>query len=404
MSVLSSGTQSSAKSGHTRNTFGVVLQIETAEKIDGKLVITGIALNDIPEKGKNAKISVVFRDNLADRAEGNLLKANGKKSLETPTSAKGAMITLDHCYFDTKAEGDIPVVNSRWLNTLSSVRNNDGDRAFLEGIVAFSPRVMFRNPDFRTGELEPENITIPTNTSTIKVRVDTGHGKAEHVLTREAALEKLSRATAKPRVLLDTLQPAMAVKVACESSLNAALQTALSTGPNASAVIRLFDGEDVRVRRVTGRMKQEGEVYKADADAAIAELWSSNVLGGVNNDDFRSFLSHPEVTAEVIPGYRFNYAGDPTKDDNSAYSVVQSLKTGKTLGEQVIFGDNADNLASVLVPGLDRGPSPGGEYAGFSPIRAMGDRSGTYTLLNLPTAVQNPGKALEEKAANAPAP
>lgn len=53
-------------------------------------------------------------------------------------------------------------------------------------------------------------------------------------------------------------------------------------------------------------------------------------------EDLFTEPANGNVTVEAIAGYQMTYAGDPTKDDNSAYKLVDELRNG---GYRSIWND-----------------------------------------------------------------
>lgn len=395
------------KAARTPNTFGAILRVATATELEGGLLrLTGTIQNDVPDHGTGLQVAVVFRGDDAPRALTNFIKGAGtKKALATPDAAEGSTVSLESCYLTEEKHEGLPVVSSRWVNTIISSFARDHDkRSTLEAVYATSPKVAFKNPDFRPGAEEPELITVPVAQEKFTARVATEHGTFTREFDRSWAIEKLKRLdkSDKPQVFIDTVEPGESVAIASREELERVLTQQLSRGTRALAMLRVSDGDEIVDRLVYGSYKNEGGNYMPDPERTIKDLLENNIFRGVPNDSLFQGLENGTLTVESIPGYRLNYAGNPTVDDNAAFKMVQDLAAGKTTRYEVMFGKDGPNYASVLLPGIDRD----GSIAGFSPMNVIADRPGRVLAAELVTPVINPlaPKAVAEEPAEAPAP
>lgn len=367
------------------NTFGVVLSVKTAAEENGGLKLTGVVLNTSSALQANEEVTVVFRGDNAGKSITNFKKGGGKLDPKNTAASEGTFLTLEGCYvMPDEKDGDRRVISSRWLNTLASSSKKDQDnRSFIDGVLATAPRITFRNPDVKPGE--PERITLPVNAKTITGRVKTDHGTFDKEFTREWAIEKLKAlpASEKSRVTIDMIEPAESVEVKDRASLEAALRGMLSRGTQALAMLRVTDGEDVVTRAVYVPFKQEGDEYLPDVDKAMEDLFKNNIFKGVPNDDLIAGLTSGNVKVEAIPGYRMAWAGDTTKDDNSAYKLVEDTKAGRVQRYELMFGAEANRFAKVILPGMARSE----KIDGFSPINLLADEAGTYLATEFSTPV-----------------
>ncbi|POZ80287.1 hypothetical protein [Burkholderia contaminans] len=80
------------------------------------------------------------------------------------------------------------------------------------------------------------------------------------------------------------------------------------------------------------------------------------------------------IKVEAVPGYRLSYAGDPTKDDNASYKLIDDVKKGRNIHYQQVFGKEAQGYASVILPGIARNDS----ISGFSPINILAGDPGVF--------------------------
>lgn len=405
------GSKSTAR---TPNTFGVVMVVKTAVEKDGHLLLTGVAETDVPGHGRGAEIAVSFRGDDATRAVNNFVKGAGsRRALAQPDAAAGTVLTLESCYLTENERDGLPEVSSRWLNTLrSSFNNNHSDRNFVENVFAGAPRVSFANPRYHVGSEEPKRIDVPVGAATFHAFVEDEDGR---VFRREFdagfAVERLRELPkdSKPQVYIDIVSPTEAVQVRTEEELRAALAKAFSAGTRAGAVLRVSDGELAFARLDLTEFKQQNGNYEPDAAAAVARLLDNKEKGLFRNIKVDSLLDHMqrgEWTVEVIPAYRLNYSGDPTRDDNAAFKLIQDVLAGRTTRYEVMFGKKDDAFASVLLPGISHADG----LAGFTPINVIADRPQRFTLNEMPTSVVDPrtfkAKAPQEaeELATAPAP
>lgn len=390
MAILKSMAAKTEKPKSKFDAVGVILQVATAEKKEAGLVLTGRVLNTNSKVQEGQDVVVEFRGD-AERQITNFIKGNGKKALETPTSAATSVLSLEGCYFTDKPESDKPVLSARWLNTIISHQKkaDHADRSFYEGSLASAPRVSFANPDPQPGE--PARITLPANASgagKVTLNVKTEQGTFPKEFPTAWAIEKLKNAD-KPQVTINTFDPHQAVAVKNEAELRAALQEQLATGTKAITMLRVTDGDDVLSRNVFVPFKIEGNEYVPDVDRAIEELFKNNLFKGVPNEELFSELTSGNLTVEAIAGYQMTYAGDPTKDDNSAYKLVDELKKGDTARYEMIFGKDPNGLAKVILPGVARNDN----ISGFSPILIIQDEPGTYSPIQFATANIKPAVA-----------
>lgn len=408
MSTLRTLRQAAAKGpARTPNTFAAVLQVKTAMEEGGELKLTGTILNEVPDRGSNMDAAVVFRGEDASKAVTNFIKGAGgsRRVLDTPDAASGSFVTLESCYLTEDKEGELPVVSSRWLNTLMAANKSEhANRSFLENIFASSPRVSFDNPDYREGAEEPETITIPVAQPKFFARVTTDHGTFNREFDRSWGIEKLKRLPkgSKPSVFIDTIEPNGGQLVGSIDELKAVLTEQLGRGTRATALLRVTDGEEVVDRMVYGSYKKDGDEYKPDPERTIEDLLSNNIFRGLANDDLVAGLGAGTLKIESIPGYRMNYAGNPTQDDNAAFKLVQDLAADRLTRYEIIFGKSNNHFTSVLLPGIARDET----IAGFSPINVIADRPGHFAANEIVTHNIDPRamNAAPEDPSDTPAP
>jgi len=378
MSLLKKLQEKSKSAGGEQkyNAFGAVFQLATAEETpDGSMKLTGKVLNSNPKLKPDETVSVVFRGDNASRSITNFLKGNGKGALKTPDAAAGTFLTLEGCYITEEMDGERRQLSARWLNTLASSRNADHEnRSFIENVLATAPRISFKNPDMKPGE--PERITLPVNAHNITAKVKNEHGTFDKEFTYEWAVDKLKQlsSTDKPTVVIDTVEPQEAVIVEDRAGLEAALGTQLARGTKALALLRVTDGEDVFTRAVYVGFKKEGDQYVPDVQKTLEDMFKNNIFKGVPNQDLFNGLGDGSIKMEAIPGYRMTYAGDPNKDDNAAYKLINDVKDGKTQRYQMIFGADGNRFAKVILPGIARNDT----IDGFSPFNILADDPGTF--------------------------
>jgi hypothetical protein len=376
MALLKVLQASKAPTAKKYNAVGLVFEVNTAaQEKDGSLKLTGKVLNSNKLVKTDEMVTVQFRGENAEKSVTNFVKGNGKKSLETLQSAAGTFLTLEGCYFTDEMDGDNRVISARWLNTLSSSRNDDHDnRSFLDDILATAPRISFKNPEVRPGE--PERITLPVNAEKVICKVKSDHGTFDKEFQAIWAIGKLATlpASEKPTVTIDTIEPSASVPVTDKASLESALREQLARGTKALAMLRVSDGEDVLTRAIYVPFKQDGGEYVPDVDRAIEDLFKNNIFKGVPNNDLFAGLADGSVKVEAIPGYRMSYAGDPTKDDNAAFKLISDVKGGRTQRYEMIFGKDGNRFAQVILPGIARTES----ISGFSPFNILAGEPGTY--------------------------
>lgn len=366
------------------NTFGVVLSVKTAIEHEGGLKLTGIVLNTNKALTENEEVTVVFRGDNAGKSITNFKKGGGKVDPKRPDASEGTFLTLEGCYLTDEKDGDRRVVSSRWLNTLASSAKKDQDnRSFIDNVLATAPRITFANPKVEAGE--PERITLPVNAKTVTGRVKTDHGTFDKDFTREWALEKLKAlpASEKCQVHIDMIEPNDAREIKDRAALEGALREMLARGTKALAMLRVTDGDDVVTRAVYVPFKKDGDDYVPDVDKALEDLFKNNIFKGVPNDDLLAGLASGSVKVEAIPGYRMMWAGDTTKDDNSAYKLVEDVKANRVQRYELMFGTEANRFAKVILPGMARKES----IDGFSPINILADEAGTYLASEFSTKV-----------------
>lgn len=366
------------------NTFGVVLSVKTAVEHDGGLKLTGTVLNTNKALTENEEVTVVFRGDNAGKSITNFKKGGGKVDPKRPDASEGTFLTLEGCYLTDEKDGDHRVVSSRWLNTLASSAKKDQDnRSFIDNVLATAPRITFANPKVEAGE--PERITLPVNAKTVTGRVKTDHGTFDKDFTREWALEKLKAlpASEKCQVHIDMIEPNDAREIKDRAALEGALREMLARGTKALAMLRVTDGDDVVTRAVYVPFKKDGDDYVPDVDKALEDLFKNNIFKGVPNDDLLAGLASGSVKVEAIPGYRMMWAGDTTKDDNSAYKLVEDVKANRVQRYELMFGTEANRFAKVILPGMARKES----IDGFSPINILADEAGTYLASEFSTKV-----------------
>lgn len=377
-----SAKKAEAKKPQQYNTFGIVLSVLSAVEHDGGLKLTGNVLNANKAVQENEEVTVVFRGDNAGKSITNFKKGGGKVDPKNPEASKGTFLTLEGCYMTDEKDGERRVVSSRWLNTLASSSKKDQDnRSFIDNVLATAPRITFANPDMKPGE--PERITLPVNAKTISGRVKTEHGTFDKEFQREWALEKLKASSDKCQVHIDMIEPNDAREVKDRAGLENALRDMLGRGTKALAMLRVTDGEDVVTRAVYVPFKKDGDDYVPDVDKALDDLFKNNIFKGIPNDDMLAGLANGSVKVEAIPGYRMMWAGDTTKDDNSAYKLVEDVKAGRVQRYELMFGTEANRFAKVILPGMARKET----IDGFSPINIIADEAGTYLAAEFSTKV-----------------
>lgn len=366
------------------NTFGVVLSVKTAVEHEGGLKLTGVVLNTNKALAENEEVTVLFRGDNAGKSVTNFKKGGGKLDPKRPEASEGTFLTLESCYLTEEKDGDRRVISSRWLNTLASSSKKDQDnRSFIDNVLTTAPRITFTNPDVKPGE--PERITFPINAKTVTGRVKTDHGTFDKEFPREWALEKLIAlpATEKSQVHIDMIETADAREVKDRAGLESALREMLARGTKALAMLRVSDGDDVVTRAVYVPFKKDGEEFVPDVDKAIEDLFKNNIFKGIPNEDLFAGLDSGGVKIEAIPGYRMMWAGDTTKDDNSAFKLVEDVKANRVQRYEIMFGTEGNRFAKVILPGMARKDS----IDGFSPINILSDEAGTYLASEFSTSI-----------------
>ncbi len=388
MSFLKKAQAAAAKNKDSgkkqNNTFGVVLSVLSAVEHEGALKLTGTVLNQTKSLVPNETVTVLFRGDNAAKSITNFKKGGGKLDPKRPDAAVGTILTLEGCYLADEKDGDLRVISSRWLNTLASSSKTDQDnRSFIDNVMATAPRITFANPEVKAGE--PKSITLPVNAKIVNGRVATEHGTFDKEFPRDWAIAKLNAlsATDKCQVHIDMIEPSETRGITDRAGLEAALREQLARGTKALSMLRVSDGEDVVTRAVYVPFKKDGEEYVPDVDKAIEDLFKNNIFKGIPNDDLFAGLASNGVKIEAIPGYRMNYAGDTTKDDNSAYKLVEDVKANRVQRYELMFGDEGNRFAKVILPGMARKDS----IDGFSPINILSDEAGTYLANEFSTSI-----------------
>jgi len=384
MQEESASKAQAGKKQQQNNTFGVVLSVKTAVEHEGGLKLVGSVLNTNKALKESEEVTIIFRGDNAGKSVTNFKKGGGKVDPKRPDASEGTFLTLEGCYLTDEKDGDRRVISSRWLNTLASSAKKDQDnRSFIDNVLATAPRITFGNPDVKPGE--PERITLPVNAKIVTGRVKTEHGTFDKEFPREWALAKLGAvpSTEKCQVHLDMIEPNDAREIKDRAGLENTLREMLGRGTKALAMLRVSDGEDVVTRAVYVPFKKDGDDYVPDVDKAMDDLFKNNIFKGIPNDDLLAGLASGGVKVEAIPGYRMMWAGDTTKDDNSAYKLVEDVKANRVQRYELMFGTEANRFAKVILPGMARKES----IDGFSPINILADEAGTYLATEFSTKV-----------------
>lgn len=388
MSFLKKAQAAAAKNKDSgkkqNNTFGVVLSVLSAVEHEGALKLTGTVLNQTKSLAEKETVTILFRGDNAAKSITNFKKGGGKIDPKRPDAATGTILTLEGCYLTDEKDGDLRVISSRWLNTLASSSKTDQDnRSFIDNVMATAPRITFANPDIKPGE--PKSITLPVNAKIVTGRVATDHGTFDKEFPRDWAIAKLKAlsATDKCQVHIDMIEPSETREITDRAGLEAVLREQLARGTKALSMLRVSDGDDVVTRAVYVPFKKDGEEYVPDVDKAIEDLFKNNIFKGIPNDDLFTGLASNGVKIEAIPGYRMNYAGDTTKDDNSAYKLVEDVKADRVQRYELMFGNEGNRFAKVILPGMARKDS----IDGFSPINILSDEAGTYLAGEFSTSI-----------------
>ncbi|KVR89537.1 hypothetical protein [Burkholderia vietnamiensis] len=376
--------QTKAGNGNRQyNTFGVILSLETATKTqDGSLELVGTVLNNNKQLGEQEAVTVRFRGDNASRSVTNFEKGLGRTALSKPDAVAGAFLTIESCYVTEDMDGERRVLSGRWLNTLAAPGvDAHQNRSFIEGILASAPKISFKNPDVQPGE--PERISLPVNADKFSARVKTDRGTFEKDFDAIWAVDKLNRLGKgdKPTVTIDTVEPNEAVVVADKNELTRVLSEQLGRGTSALSILRVTDGEDVFSRAVYVNFKKDGDEYVPDVEKTLENLFANNIFKGVPNEDLFAGLAAESIKVEAVPGYRLSYAGDPTKDDNASYKLIDDVKKGRNIHYQQVFGKEAQGYASVILPGIARNDS----ISGFSPINILAGDPGVFRATQFPT-------------------
>lgn len=388
MSFLKKAQAAAAKNKDSgkkqNNTLGVVLSVLSAVEHEGALKLTGTVLNQTKSLAEKETVTILFRGDNAAKSITNFKKGGGKIDPKRPDAATGTILTLEGCYLTDEKDGDLRVISSRWLNTLASSSKTDQDnRSFIDNVMATAPRITFANPDIKPGE--PKSITLPVNAKIVTGRVATDHGTFDKEFPRDWAIAKLKAlsATDKCQVHIDMIEPSETREITDRAGLEAVLREQLARGTKALSMLRVSDGDDVVTRAVYVPFKKDGEEYVPDVDKAIEDLFKNNIFKGIPNDDLFTGLASNGVKIEAIPGYRMNYAGDTTKDDNSAYKLVEDVKADRVQRYELMFGNEGNRFAKVILPGMARKDS----IDGFSPINILSDEAGTYLANEFSTSI-----------------
>lgn len=394
MTLLKKLQQATAAGGGRNkqyNAFGAILQVASAEKLpDETLKLTGTLANANPAVSVDEVVTVTFRGDNATKAVTNFVKGNGKGALKTKDATKGTFLILEGVYVTDEKDESRRVLSARWLNTLASVDDPEhANRSFLEGVLASAPRITFQNPTPAAGE--PESITLSVNAKVATGRVRNEHGTFPKEFPLEWAVSKLQELPAGKRVSvsIDTIEYDKAQAAANRGELDTRLGSALGQGTMALAMLRVTDGEEVVTRAVYVPFKNVGDEYVPDVERALEELHKNNIFKGIPNEALFQGLEAGDLKLEVIPGYRMKYAGDPTKDDNAAYKLIQDVKRGATQRYEMIFGNDTNRFAKVLLPGIARDDT----VAGFSPFNVLADTPGTYLANEFATSIIDPKAA-----------
>ncbi|MCA4131067.1 hypothetical protein LDY98_34165, partial [Pseudomonas aeruginosa] len=144
---------------------------------------------------------------------------------------------------------------------------------------------------------------------------------------------------------------------------------------------------DVLTRAVYVGFKRDGDEYVPDTEKTLEDLFKNNIFKGIPNDDLFAGLANGDVRVESIPGYRMNYAGDPTQDNNAAFKLISEVKAGRTQRYEMIFGEQANLFSKVILPGIARTDT----ISGFSPFNILADEPGTYLANQFSTPLVRPG-------------
>lgn len=360
-----------SKKAPQMDTFAVVMEVAESSEVDGGLRLVGSVQNASKVFADQEVVSVTFRGDVA-KSVTNFRKGGGRVDPANPGASAGTIVTLESCYLtNEKDSAGRRVVSARWVNTLqSSAKQGDG-RSFVDEIFATAPRLNFANPRAnRPGE--PERITLGVNAASVRVDLRNERGSYSKEMSRDWAVERLKELPVgeKVRVNIDVIEPEAAVLATTREAFEAALREQLAVGPKAFCVARVSDGEQVIARSVYVSHKVVDGAYLPDVDRAIDELFSNNVFRNVPNDDLFASLAAGDYKVEVIPGYRMTWAGDTSKDDNSAFKLVEDVKNGRAEHYELIFGQDANNWARVVLAGISRDQQ---SMAGFSPFNVIAD-------------------------------
>lgn len=394
----------SAKAGtKSYNTFGLVLEVQSVTEENGQLHLVGKAQNANRYVKHGDDIAVTFRGDSAGRSITNFDKANGKSWRKNAAATAGTIVTLESCYLTPDKEGDARVVSARWLNTLRNVyKEEHEDRAALEGVVATAPRIVFDNPN--PGPNEPAKYTLPVVGDRAWGRVKTERGTFKRDFPAAGVIEKLKAlpADAKVRVQIEVAEPKEAIKVGSQAELEAALRQQLARGTDAISLLRVTDADgssEVMTRAVYVGFKKEGDQYLPDVDEAVKSLFSNKIFSGVSDTKaLFGMLEQGELVMEAVPVYRLSFAGNANQDDNASFKLVSDIKQGKAQRYEMIFGNDGERYAAVILPGIVHNGVEG--IAAFQPINLIGDEHGTFAVDEFPTA--NIGQPAAAKPAAVP--
>ena len=380
-----------AGAGTIKNsTFGLVLQVLTAEIVKvldkekkevDSLKLTGTTLNGNSQLPEGSRIVVHFRDNL-ESAISNFKKGQGRTALVNKSNAEGSTVTLEACYLAKEPEDGLPVVNSRWVNTLT-VKDvaEHANRSFITDAYATAPRISFDVPN--PVGAEPKKVTFPVNAKSIELVVENEGVRGKQEFSREWAAGKLAqlKGTDNLKVTIDQVSPGEAVKIDGPTAFAEAMTKQLGVGTRALTLLRVTDGAEVITRAVYVPFKKVGEDYVPDVAKALTELGEKNIFRNVPNAQLWAAVESGGLTLEAIPGYRLTYAGNPHKDDNAAFKLVNDFKKGNTARYDLMFGADPASFAKVLLPGIARKDG----VDSFSPTNVISDEPGTFAPTQLAT-------------------
>lgn len=365
------------------DTFGAVVEVVESSEVEGGLQLLAKVKSSSKVVGFDEEVVVRFRGDVA-KSVTNFRKGGGRIDPKKPDASAGTVVTLESCYLTPdKDETGRPVISARWINTLQSSAKDGDSRSFVDEVLATAPRIGFANP--RSGRPgEPDRITLGVNATSVRVELRNERGFYSKEMPREWALERLREvpSSEKVRVSVDALEPERAVLATSRESFEAEVREQLSAGSRAFCLARVFDGEEVIARSIYVSHKVVDGNYVPDVSRAIEELFANNVFRNVPNDTLFDGVESGEFKIEVVPGYRMTWAGDTSRDDNSAFKMVEDVKSGRSEHYEMIFGEDANNWARVIFAGIARDDS----MAGFSPFNLIADGVKRFRANELATA------------------